>query len=166
MNRGGPDQQVVARPGRILQSDGHVALLSLSCFRTDHHAIRPANEWRVFYQGRRGEAWALWLASNFLLKDSCALSDQMSFVPAFPWRLFVLAVGNRDRANKNEIAIIVLGVTTKDLSHDMLPPELSRVYVTFFQSLSHTTLASIRVHSGSWPKTFSVCSRGPLRIER
>jgi hypothetical protein len=45
--------------------------------------------------------------------------------------------GNRDRANKNEIAIIVLGVTTKDLSHDMLPPELSRVYVTFFQSLSH-----------------------------
>jgi len=87
----------------------------------------------------------------------------MSFVPAFPWRLFVLAVGNRDRANKNEIAIIVLGVTTKDLSHDMLPPELSRVDVTFFLPLSHTTRRASLLLTGANQKTFSVCSR---RVKR
>jgi hypothetical protein len=49
----------------------------------------------------------------------------MSFVLTLPWRSFVLAMRNRDRANKNEIAVFVFSVTTKDFPHDMLLPGLT-----------------------------------------
>jgi hypothetical protein len=45
----------------------------------------------------------------------------MSFVLTFPWRGFVLAMRDRDRADENEIAVLALGVTTKDFPHEMLP---------------------------------------------
>jgi len=44
----------------------------------------------------------------------------MPFVLTFPWRAFVLAMRDRDRANKNEIAIFVFSVATKGFPHDML----------------------------------------------
>jgi hypothetical protein len=49
----------------------------------------------------------------------------MSFVLAFSWRGLVLAKRDRDRANKNEISILVCSVTTKDFPHDMLLHELN-----------------------------------------
>jgi hypothetical protein len=61
------------------------------------------------------------LTNDFLLKDRRASADQMPFVPTFPWRTFVLAKGDGHRANKNEVAILVLSVTTKDFPHAMLP---------------------------------------------
>jgi len=69
------------------------------------------------------------LANNFLFKDRCALPDQMSFVLTFPWGGFVLAMRDRDRANKNEIAVLAFGVTTKDIPHDMLLPGTNWVNV-------------------------------------
>jgi hypothetical protein len=60
------------------------------------------------------------LANNFLFKDRCALPDQISFVPTFPWSGFVFAARDGDRANLDEIAIFALSVTTKDFPHDML----------------------------------------------
>ena len=68
------------------------------------------------------------LAHCFFLKDCCALPDQMSFLPAFSWRRFVLAVRDRHRAYQNEIAIPVFGVTAKDFSHGVL---LDREYRRF-----------------------------------
>jgi hypothetical protein len=44
----------------------------------------------------------------------------MSFVPAFPWRRFVLAMWDRLRAYQNEIAIFAFSVTAKDFSHSVL----------------------------------------------
>ena len=78
-------------------------------------------------------------ASNLSLKDSCALSDQMSFVPTFPWGRLVLAAGYRGCYDKNEIAIFVFSVTAKDFPPEMLLPELSRTYFTFFPPLGHPT---------------------------
>jgi CheY-like chemotaxis protein len=52
----------------------------------------------------------------------------MSFVLTLPWRRLVFAVRDRDGTNKNEIAISVFGVTTKDFSHDVLPTEW--LYIT------------------------------------
>jgi hypothetical protein len=78
-------------------------------------------------------------ASNLFLKDRCAFPDQMSFVPPFPWGRLVLAVGYRDCFDKNEIAVFVFSVTAKDFPHEMLPLELSPVYLTFFPPLGHTT---------------------------
>ena len=66
--------------------------------------------------------------NNFLFEDCRALPDQMSFVLTLPWRRLVFAVRDRDGANKNEIAISVFGVTTKDFSHDVLPTEW--LYIT------------------------------------
>jgi hypothetical protein len=63
----------------------------------------------------------------------------MSFVPTFPWGRLVLAVGYRDCSDKNEIAVFVFSVTAKDFPHEMLPLELSPVYLTFFPPLGHTT---------------------------
>jgi hypothetical protein len=57
------------------------------------------------------------LSSNLFLEDRCALPDQISFGLTFPWARFVLAMRDRDRADKNEIAISVFSVATKDLSH-------------------------------------------------
>jgi hypothetical protein len=44
----------------------------------------------------------------------------MSFVLTFSWRAFVFAMRDSDGADKNEIAIIVFSVTTKDVPHEML----------------------------------------------
>jgi hypothetical protein len=52
------------------------------------------------------------LINCFLLEDRCPLPDQMSFVLAVSWRGLVLAKRDRDRANKNEISILVFSVTT------------------------------------------------------
>jgi hypothetical protein len=60
------------------------------------------------------------LASKLFLKDRCALLDQVSFVFTFSRRRFILAMGDRNRANKNKIAILVFSVTTKNFPHDML----------------------------------------------
>jgi hypothetical protein len=76
----------------------------------------PESRWRTAicwgFTGR--------LTYSFFLKDRCALADQMSFVQTFPWRGFFLAMRDRDRANKNEIAVIVFSVTSNDFPHDML----------------------------------------------
>jgi hypothetical protein len=70
------------------------------------------------------------LANNLFLKDRSSLPDQMSFVFTLPWARFVLTVGDRDRANKNEVTISVSSVATKDLSHNVLPTNLNRPYLT------------------------------------
>jgi len=57
------------------------------------------------------------ISQDLLLKDRCPLSDQISFGLTFPWARFVLAMRDRDRANKKEIAISVFSVATKDLCH-------------------------------------------------
>jgi len=57
------------------------------------------------------------LTNRFFLEDRCALPNQMCFFPTFPWRGFVLAVRDRDRANMNEIPISVFDITAKDFSH-------------------------------------------------
>jgi hypothetical protein len=44
----------------------------------------------------------------------------MSFILASNWRAFILAMRDRDRANKNEIEIFVFSVTSNDFPHDML----------------------------------------------
>jgi hypothetical protein len=58
--------------------------------------------------------------AGFLLKDRCSLSDQISFILASGRRGFILAMRDRDRANKNEIEIFVFSVTSNDFPHDML----------------------------------------------
>ena len=60
------------------------------------------------------------LTNSFFLKDRCSLSDQISFILASNWRAFILAMRDRDRANKNEIEIFVFSVTSNDVPHDML----------------------------------------------
>jgi hypothetical protein len=45
----------------------------------------------------------------------------MSLVPTFPWTAFVFAVRNRNRANKNEIAVLVFSVTTNNFPHVHTP---------------------------------------------
>src|SRR5262245_13292415 len=52
----------------------------------------------------------------------------MSFALTFSWRRFFLAMRDRDCANKNKSAIFSFGVPTKNFAHEMLPPELSRVF--------------------------------------
>jgi hypothetical protein len=44
----------------------------------------------------------------------------MSFILASNWRAFILAMRDRDRANKSEIEIFVFSVTLNDFPHDML----------------------------------------------
>ena len=61
------------------------------------------------------------LAHCLLLKDCCALPDQVSFVLTFSWRGFVLAVRDRHRAYPNEIAFLIFSVTAKDFSDGILP---------------------------------------------
>jgi hypothetical protein len=58
--------------------------------------------------------------NEFLLKDRCALPDQMSFVFTFSRRRFILAMRDGDGANKNKIAVFDFGVTPKHFPHDML----------------------------------------------
>ena len=60
------------------------------------------------------------LTNSFFLKDRCSLSDQISFILASNWGAFTLAMRDRDRADKNEIEIFVLSVTSNDFPHDML----------------------------------------------
>jgi hypothetical protein len=59
--------------------------------------------------------------NGFFLEDCSASPDQISFVPAVPWRGFVVAMKGRDRAHKNEIAISVLSETANNFPHDILP---------------------------------------------
>jgi hypothetical protein len=47
----------------------------------------------------------------------------MSFLSAGSWRRLVLAKRERHRANKNQIAIFVFGVTAKDFPHGVLVRE-------------------------------------------
>jgi hypothetical protein len=47
----------------------------------------------------------------------------MSFVLAFSWRRFVLAMRDRHCAYQNEIAIFGFSVTAKNFSHGVLPDE-------------------------------------------
>jgi hypothetical protein len=63
-----------------------------------------------------------WLTHNFFLKNGCALPDQMSFLLTFFWRAFVFARRDRDSANDNEIAVLVLTIATKSAlpSREML----------------------------------------------
>src|SRR5215470_11365218 len=65
----------------------------------------------------------------------------MSFALTFSWRRFVLAMWNRDCPNKNKNAIFAFGVPTKNFAHEMLPPELGRVYLSF-DHVSHCRLQS------------------------
>ena len=44
----------------------------------------------------------------------------MSFILASNWRAFILAMRDRDRANKNVIEIFVFSVTSNDFPHDVL----------------------------------------------
>src|SRR6516165_9840049 len=64
------------------------------------------------------------LTNSFFLKDRCSLSDQMSFILASNWRAFILAMRDRDRANKNEIEIFVFSVTSNDLPRGYAPAHL------------------------------------------
>jgi len=57
----------------------------------------------------------------FPLEDRRALPDQMPPILALPRRALVLAVRDGDRADENEIAIFVSGVTANDRPHDVLP---------------------------------------------
>ena len=50
----------------------------------------------------------------------------MPFVLTFPWRRFVLAMGDRHRADQNEIAFFVFGITAKDFSHGVLLHRVDR----------------------------------------
>ena len=78
---------------------------------TEQH--RRQSQPELLVSGRR-------LTNSFFLKDRCSLSDQISFILASNWRAFILAMRDRDRANKNEIEIFVFSVTSNDFSHDML----------------------------------------------
>jgi type II restriction enzyme len=64
-------------------------------------------------------------SDQFLLEDRCASADQMSFFSTFRWRSFVFAMRDRNRPNKDGIAILALSVTTKDFPHDMLLSKLA-----------------------------------------
>ena len=44
----------------------------------------------------------------------------MSFILASNWRAFILAMRDKDRANKNKIEIFVFSVTSNDFPHHML----------------------------------------------
>src|SRR5215471_3513450 len=71
-------------------------------------------------QSARAACFRRRLTNRFFLKDRCALSDQISFILASNWSAFILAMRDRDRANKNEIEIFVFSVTSNDFPHDML----------------------------------------------
>src|SRR5262249_30487261 len=58
--------------------------------------------------------------NEFLLKDRCALPDQMSSVFTFSRRRFILAMRDGDGANKNKIAVFDFGVTPKHFPQDTL----------------------------------------------
>src|SRR6516164_11343212 len=60
------------------------------------------------------------LTNSFFLTDRCSLSEQIPFILASNWRAFILAMRDRDRANKNVIEIFVFSVTSNDFPHDML----------------------------------------------
>src|SRR5215469_5868548 len=78
------------------------------------HQVAPAA------QSARAHVCRRRLTNSFSLKDRCSLSDQISFILASCWRAFILAMRDRDRANKNEIEIFVFSVTSNDFPHDML----------------------------------------------
>jgi hypothetical protein len=67
------------------------------------------------------------LTDNFLLEDRCASFDQMSFFSTFCWGGFVFVMRDRNRPNKDGIAILALSVTTKDFPHDMLLPKRDKL---------------------------------------
>jgi hypothetical protein len=60
------------------------------------------------------------LANGLFLENRCALPDQTSPFSASDGRAFVLANGDRDGADKREIAILVFGITANDSSHGTL----------------------------------------------
>jgi hypothetical protein len=87
---------------------------------------------------RRGAADS---ANNFLLKDRCALIDQMSFFVTLPGGGFVLAVRAWDRADKNEISAVVFNVATDDLPH------LTGSYTDLGRArIIISSLAAVRAH--------------------
>ena len=47
------------------------------------------------------------------------MSDQKSFILASTRRAFILALRDRDRANKNEIGVFASSVTSNDFPHAM-----------------------------------------------
>jgi len=49
------------------------------------------------------------------------LPDQISLIPSLRRRGLVLAMGDGDGADKNEIVIFVARVTANDCPHDVLP---------------------------------------------
>src|SRR5215813_3095792 len=71
-------------------------------------------------QSTRAARFERRLTNSFFLKDRCSLSNQISFILASNWRAFILAMRDRDRANKNVIEIFVFSVTSNDFPHDML----------------------------------------------
>jgi hypothetical protein len=60
------------------------------------------------------------LTNSLFLEDCCSLSDQNSFILTSSRIAFILALRDRDRANKNEIGIFVSSVTSNDFPHAML----------------------------------------------
>ena len=87
----------------------------------------------------------------------------MSFVPTFPWGRLVLAVGHMDCSDKNEIVVFVFSVTANDFPHEMVPLELSPVYLIFFPPFGHTTQQISVFQTVANQETFSVSSRGIKR---
>ena len=65
-----------------------------------------------------------WFGSTFMGPVSflkiVAPCPPVSFISASGRRGFILAMRDRDRANKNEIEIFVFSVTSNDFPHDML----------------------------------------------
>jgi hypothetical protein len=102
------------------------------CFVPKADILRCSEERRLFDNlvgGNRQHQWHSQpellvcrrrLTNSFFLKDRCSLSDQISFILASNWRAFILAMRDRDRANKNETEIFVFSVTSNDFPHDML----------------------------------------------
>jgi hypothetical protein len=58
------------------------------------------------------------LPSNFLLKSRGTQPDQVPFCPCVLLGTICFAMRDRDRTDKNEIAISVFSIATEDSSHD------------------------------------------------
>jgi hypothetical protein len=117
------------RPARLIYIKGRDEPVTIPAGSPPSSAPAPRSAFPVLDKanGLRGNGFAPVirsghvgrLANNFLLKDRCALPDQMSFVLTFPWGPFIFVKRNRDCTNKNKIAIFVFSVTTKHFPHNM-----------------------------------------------
>jgi hypothetical protein len=77
------------------------------------------------------------LTNGFFLKDRRSLADQVSFIPAFTWSTFVVAMRDGDGAHKNQIVIFVLSVPANDFPHEMLLYGLAVATVTLLSFCPH-----------------------------